>query len=226
MKPLILVLMGAMGLGSAWAEVVEVELTLPVPAQVDLRGRSTVVVTPFLTVRFDGRSTTEFRNLDVQKEFDGYLKRILRRSTQLKVVESGPLDLPTHDLSALARDGAFWRYVGELTQADLILAGGLDFDVRQRTGYREEPFSTGSITYYRQVLVEKSGYEFDILMLVLDGKTGALLYADNFKDFREFDRARVDPLTGMYENLDALEGRIQGIFTQRWIKTPRVMFSH
>jgi hypothetical protein len=63
-------------------------------------------------------------------------------------------------------------------------------------------------------------------MLVLDGKTGALLYADNFKDFREFDRARVDPLTGMYENLDALEGRIQGIFTQRWIKTPRVMFSH
>jgi hypothetical protein len=125
LKPLILlVLIGSMRMAAVWAEVVEVELTLPVPAQVDLRGRSTVVVTPFLTVRFDGRSTTEFRDLDVQKEFDGYLKRILRRSTQLKVVGSGRLDLPTHDLSNLARDSAFWKYVGELTQADLILAGG------------------------------------------------------------------------------------------------------
>jgi hypothetical protein len=205
---------------------VEVELTLPVPARIDLRGRSNVVVTPFLTVSFDGENTEEFRGVNVQKEFDGYLKRILRRNTKLKVLESGPLDLPTHDLASLAKDGDFWRYVGEITQGDLILAGGVDFDVKKRTGYREEPFSTNSTTYYREVLVEKAGYEFDILMLVVDGKTGNLLFADNFKDFREFERARLDPLVGMYENLDALEGRIVGIFTERWLKTPRLMFSH
>ncbi len=225
-RTLILCLFGLLVAMASWAEVVEVELTLPVPARIDLRGRDNVVVTPFLTVSFDGENTAEFREVNVQEEFDGYLKRILRRNTKLKVLESGPLDFPTYDLASLAKDGDFWRYVGETTQADLILAGGLDFDVKKRKGYRVEPFTTSSTTYYRQVLIEKSGFEFDILMLVFDGKTGALLFADNFKDFREFERARVDPLAGMYENLDALEGRIMGIFAQRWLKTPRLMFSH
>jgi len=220
---LLLVLIAA---SASWAEVVEVELTLPLPARVDLRGMKSVVVTPFLTVSFDGESNAELHEVNVQEEFDGYLKRILRRNTRLKVLESGPLDFPTYDLASLAEDGDFWRYVGEINQADVILAGGLDFDVQKRSGYRIEPFSTTSAVYYRQVLIEKSGFEFDILMLVIDGKTGAVLYADNFKDFREFERARVDPLVGMYENLDALEGRIMGIFTQRWLKTPRSMFSH
>jgi len=209
------------------AEVVEVELTLPLPAKLDLRDRSTVVVVPFMTVSFDGESSSEIGDLDVQGEFDGYLNRVLRRNTHLKVLESGPLEFPTRDLSKLARDGDFWRFVGESTQADLILAGALDFDVETRSGYRTEPFSTTSTTtYYRQVLVERSGYEFDILMLVLDGRSGDLMFAENFKDFREFERARVDPLVGMYENLDALEDRIVGIFTPRWLRTTRSMFGH
>lgn len=208
------------------AEVVDIELTLPVPARLDLRDHRSVVVAPFLTVSFDGESSADLRGVDVQKEFDGYLQRLLRRSTTLKVLETGPLDYPTTDLSKLARDRDFWRFVGETTQADLILAGALDFDINERRGYQIEPYHTASGTFYRQVLVQRSGYEFDILMMVLEGATGALLFADNFKDFREFERARVDPLVGMYENLDALEGRIRGIFTERWLKTSRSMFSH
>ena len=211
---------------SAGAEVVDVELSLPVPARIDLRDHDTVVVAPFITVSFDGEGTAEFRGVDVQKEFDRYLRRLLRRSTQLKVLESGPLRFPTTDLSSLARDKEFWRFVGESTQGDLILAGAIDFDVKKRSGYQVQPYYTAGGTFYRQVLVERSGFEFDILMLVLDGDSGALLFADNFKDFREFDRARVDPLAGMYENLDALEGRIRGIFTERWLTTSRSMFSH
>lgn len=213
--------------GTLLAEIVEVELVLPLPARLDLRGRDTVVVTPFLTVNLDGDSgPSEYREVNVQKEFDRYLKRIVRRTTRLKVLESGPLDFPTFNLVDLAEDGDFWRYVGETTQADLILAGGIDFDVHRLKGYREEPFSAGSATYFRRVLVEKSGFEFDILMLVIDGRNGKLLFADNFKDFREFERARVDPLVGMSENLDRLEARIMNIFAERTLKTPRAMFSH
>lgn len=226
MRSFVLFLLCLTAATASWAEVVEIELTLPLPARLDLRDRNNVVVTPFLTVSFDGESSDEIRGVDVQKEFDSYIKRVLRRNTKLKVLESGPLDFPSYDLATLAKDGDFWRYVGELTQADLILAGGLDFDVQKVMGYRVEPFMTSSTTYYRQVLVERAGYEFDILILVLDGRTGELIFADNFKDFREFEKARVDPLVGMYENLDALEGRIMGIFAQRWLKTPRLMFSH
>lgn len=226
LKSLISIVVALALAGSARAEIVEVELTLPMPAKLDIRGRTNVVVTPFLSVSFDGENSEEIRGIEAEKEFNSYLERLLRRYTELKVLESGPLDYPTTDLSTLAKDRDFWRYVGETTQADLILAGAVDFDIEKRAGYRVEPFSTSTTTYYRQVLVERSGYEFDILMLVIDGETGALLYADNFKDFREFERARKDPLRGMYENLDALEGRIIGIFAPRWLKTPRAMFSH
>ena len=61
--------------------------------------------------------------------------------------------------------------------------------------------------------------------MVIDGETGGLLFADNFKDFREFERARVGPLVGMYENLNALENRIIGIFSRRWLRTSRSMFA-
>lgn len=207
------------------AEIVEVELTLPLPARLDLRERKTIMVAPFLTVSFDGEENVELGDVDVQAEFDGYLKRVLRRSTGLKVVDGPPVELPTRDLSDLSKDGDFWRFVGETSQADLIIAGGIDFDIEKRKGYRVEPFSTASTTFYRQVLVEREGFEFDILIMVIDGETGALLFADNFKDFREFERARVDPLVGMYENLNALENRIIGIFSRRWLRTSRSMFA-
>ena len=62
-------------------------------------------------------------------------------------------------------------------------------------------------------------------MQVYDGRTGELLYADNFKDFRQFDQERADPLAGMFENLYALEDRIAGIFTQKWVEANRVLFT-
>ena len=62
-------------------------------------------------------------------------------------------------------------------------------------------------------------------MQVYDGRTGELLYNDNFKDFKRFEGERTDPLTGMFENLYALESRIAGIFVQKRVETNRVLFT-
>ena len=115
----------------------------------------------------------------------------------------------------------------ERLQADLILTGSLDFDVQDRSGYRTEAYTSpyDGRTYYRQVLVEETGFEFDIVMQVYDGRTGRLLYNDNFKDFKRFEGERTDPLTGMFENLYALESRIAGIFVQKRVETNRVLFT-
>lgn len=48
---------------------------------------------------------------------------------------------------------------------------------------------------------------------------------DNFKDFKEFEGASADPLAGMFENLYALEDRIAGVFTQKRVRTQRVLFT-
>jgi len=213
--------------GAARAGEVEVRLRLPVRARIDLMDRKTVTVAPFLVISEEGEESIERRGVDVEHEFDRYLRRLIRRNTKLKILDSGPVDYPTYDLEDLAEDSDFWRFLGERTQADLIVSGSLDFDVQDRSGYRTEEYVSpfDGRTYYRQVLVEHTGYEYDIVMQVFDGQTGEQLYADNFKDFRQFEAERADPLAGMFENLYALEDRIAGIFAQKWVEASRVLFT-
>lgn len=209
------------------AGIVEVRLKLPVRARLDLEDRRSITVAPFLVVSNEGEGPVSRRGIDVQKEFIRYLEKLLKRHTKLKYVEAGPVDYPNYDLTTLTKDTDFWRAVGEQTQADLILTGSLDFDIQDRSGYRTEEYVSpfDGRTYARQVLIEQTGFEYDIVMQVLDGSSGVLLYSDNFKDFKQFDGDGADPLLGMFENLFALEDRIGGIFAQREIETTRSLFT-
>lgn len=225
---LLLALLGLL-LGGGWAaaRTYEVRVRLPVRARLDLGQRDSVAALPFLVVSREGEDRLADRSVDVQGEFARYLVKVLRRDTDLDIIESGPVDFPTYDVDALAADKDFWRAIGERTGADLILCGSLDFDVQDRSGYRTEEYTSpyDGRTYRRQVLVEQTGFEYDIVMQVFDGETGELLYSDNFKDFRKYEGERADPLAGMFENLFALEDRIVGIFTQKEVEASRVLFS-
>lgn len=208
----------------------EVRLRLPVRARIDLQGKSSLAALPFVVVGREGSQTIERlrgTSIDVQQEFQRYLLKVIRRETPLRVVETGPVDLPTFDLEALAADTAFWRSLGERTQADLLVIGSLDFDIQDKSGYRTEeyvsPFDGRS--YYRQVLVERTGFEYDIVMMVFDGATGERLHADNFKDFKQFETEEADPLRGMFENLIALEDRIVNVFAQKTVEATRVLLT-
>lgn len=211
----------------AAAASVEVKLKLPQRARLDLQGRNSLAVAPFIVVTKEGADRVQGRDIDVQKEFERYLLKVLRRETDLRIIEPGPVDYPVYDLDQLARQGDFWSALGERTQADLILSGGLDFDIQDRTGYRTEEYISpfNGRTYYRQVLVEQTGFEYDILMQVYDGKNGALLYQDNFKDFQNFEGENTDPLAGMFENLLSLEDRILNVFTQKEVEASRILFT-
>jgi hypothetical protein len=211
----------------ALAASVEVKLKLPQRARLNLQGRSSLAVAPFIVVTKEGADRTQRRDIDVQKEFERYLLKVLRRETELKVIEPGPVDYPIYDLEQLARQRDFWTALGERTQADLILSGGLDFDIQDRTGYKTEEYVSpfNGRTYYRQVLVEQTGFEYDILMQVYDGKTGEMLYQDNFKDFQNFEGESADPLAGMFENLLSLEDRILNVFTQKEVEATRLLFT-
>ena len=218
----------AAGLASTVAaSEVKVRLRLPVRARLDLSGHDTITIAPCMVVSSEGDEEAWRGEVDVQREFERYASRLLSRRTPLKVVESGPIDYPTYDLEVLARDPDFWAFVGERTQADLILACSLDFDVQDKSGYVAEevisPFD--GRTYYRQVLVENTGFEFDILLQVLNGRTGELLHSDNFKDFKQFEGESADPVMGMFSNLYSLEDRIAGIFAVRQIETTRTLFT-
>ena len=221
-------LLAALSVIPAWGGSVNVKLKLPQKARLNLQGKKTIAVAPFSVVTQEGEKTKGLgKDVDVQKEFGRYLNKVIKRETELKVIETGPLDFPTYDLDQLPKQKEFWRQLGERTEADLILAGGLDFDVQDRTGYRTEEYTSpyNGRPYYRQVLVEQTGFQYDILMQVYDGKTGELIYADNFKDFQSLQGQNADPLRGMFENLSSLEDRIVGVFTQKEVEATRTLFT-
>lgn len=209
------------------AGTVEVKIKLPVRAKIDLGGRRTVALAPFITIGREGAARQSESGVDVQGEFERHLVKLLRRDTELKVVESGRIDYPSFELGVLSRNRDFWRALGERLQADLLLSGSLDFDVQDRSGYRTEEYVSpfDGRTYYRQVLVEQTGFEYDIVLQVYDGRTGELLYTDNFKDFKQLEGEKADPLKGMFENLYSLEDRIVGVFAQKTIEASRVLLT-
>jgi hypothetical protein len=213
--------------GPAQAGTLEVKVKLPQRARLNLQGRRSIAVAPFVVVTKEGEKKVQGKTIDVQKEFGRYLVKVLRRETTLKVTDTGPLDFPVYDLDKLAKQADFWREVADRTNSDLVLCGGVDFDVQDRTGYRTEQYTSpfNGQQYYRQVLVEQTGFQYDILMQVYDGKTGALLYSDNFKDFQNFEGKQADPLAGMFENLRALEDRILNVFTQKEVEASRILFT-
>lgn len=209
------------------AGTVEVKLKLPVRARIDLTERRTIAPVPFIMVSREGEGRLPGQDIDIQDEFERYLLKLLRRETDLKVLEPGPVDFPTYDLEMLSRDRDFWRLLGERTQSDLLVAGSLDFDIQDRSGYRTEEYVSpwDGRTYRRQILVEETGFEYDIVMQVYDGLTGELLYSDNFKDFKEYEGESADPLVGMFQNLYSLEDRIVGVFAQKEVEASRVLFT-
>lgn len=210
----------------AVAQTVRVKLKLPVKPALDLQGREVLVAAPFIVVRQEGESAFRGRQLNVQEDFQRYLLKVLRRDTGLGIRSLEHLDFPTYDLELLSRDRDFWRAVGERTGADLILTGSLDFDIQDRSGYRLEEYVSpfDGRTYYRQILVEETGFEFDILLHVYDGRTGDLVFSDNFKDFKTLGGTGADPVTGLFQNLRALEDRMTGIFAQQEVEATRVLF--
>lgn len=220
-----LILTALAGLPAAAADEVEVQIQVPVRARIDLEGHNTVTLAPCLVFDEEGEETAY--DIDLIREFERYFYRLLGRKTDLKFVTSGPVDYPTFSLDQLKEETDFWAFIGSQTQADLVLACSLDFDVQERSGYMSQPYVSpyDGRTYYRQVLVENTGFEFDIVLQVYDGKTGELLHSENFKDFREFPTDSADPITGMFANLQALEDRIAGIFVQRHVPAVRTLYS-
>jgi hypothetical protein len=79
--------------------------------------------------------------------------------------------------------------------------------------------------YYRQRMVEQTGFSYDILLNVYDGRTGALVFGQPLKDFQEKPERNFDEFTGMFSNLFALENQLIGVFVPRTVKTKRLLFT-
>lgn len=209
------------------AGVSQVRLKLPLKPRLPLRGNEKIALAPFLVVtEADKSKDKRLQNVDLQAEFHRFLKKQVERKTKLEVTEAD-LKLPTQNLSELGRAAEFWKAVGTSTGAEIVVSGSLEFRVEDRSGYKTEEYVSpiNNQTYYRQVYVEQTGFVFDIVFLVFDGRTGEKILQDEFKDFRQTGGRRADELQGLFENLFSLENQILNLFVAREREADRYIFT-
>ncbi|HEU4521679.1 MAG TPA: hypothetical protein VFT12_06735 [Thermoanaerobaculia bacterium] len=211
----------------ATAGVMEVKLKLPVKPKLQIVGDERIAIAPFVIASDGERRNDRAARVDLQAEFRRYLRKQLSKSTKLRVVDVTATSLPGTDIKSLESAIDFWKSVGLETGADYIVTGVVDFDINDKSGYRTEEFVSPADgrTFYRQVLVESTGFIFDIDLVVFDADTGEKVVEESFRDFKEFDQRHYDEILGLFENLRALETQLVGIFVPQETSATRYVFS-
>lgn len=212
---------------NAAADVMEVKLKLPVKPKLQITGDEKVAVAPFIIASKGEKKSDRAAKVDVQAEFNRYLKKQLVKATKLRVIDVPPTRLPGNDIKTLSAARDYWRQIGAQTGADFIVSGIVDFDINDKSGYRTEEYTSpvDGRTFYRQVLVESTGFVFDIDLAVFNADTGEMVLEENFRDFKEFDQRNYDEILGLFENLRGLESQLVGIFVAQETSGSRYVFT-
>lgn len=212
----------------SFAGVQEVKLILPLKPKLNITGDEKIAIAPFIIGGGKERRNDRASRVDIQSEFHRYLTKELSKKTKLKLVDVPPgTRLPGTDMKTLEASRDFWRDLGAKTGADYIVTGIIDFDINDKSGYRTEPYTSAADgrTYYRQVLIETTGFVFDIDIAVFNGDSGEKALEDNFRDFKEFDQRNYDEILGLFENLRSLETQLVGIFVPQETSASRFVFT-
>ncbi len=211
---------------TAIAGVTEVKLKLPLKPKLSITGDEKVAIAPFVIANREKKNDRASK-VDVQAEFQRYLKKQLTKSTKLRLVDMPQTRLPGTDMKTLEANRDYWKSLGAQTGADYIVSGIVDFDVNDKSGYKTEEYVSPADgrTYYRQVLVETTGFVFDIDIAVFNADTGEKVLEDNFRDFKEFDQRNYDEILGLFENLRSMETQLVGIFVPQETSATRYVFT-
>ncbi|HYO78035.1 MAG TPA: hypothetical protein VE010_16370 [Thermoanaerobaculia bacterium] len=214
-------------LSAAAAEIMEVKLKLPVKPRLQISGDERIAIAPFVIATKGEKKNDRATKVDVQSEFNRYLKKQLAKTTKLRIVDVGQTRLPGTDIKSLQAARDYWKELGARTAADFIVTGIVDFDINDKAGYKTEEYISPADgrTYHRQVLVESTGFVFDIDLAVFDPDTGEMILEENFRDFKEFDQRNYDEILGLFENLRALETQLVGIFVAQETSGTRYVFT-
>ncbi len=223
---LVLPIVLAVGWPAAEVSGKEIMIVLQVEPELDLDGTEKIYLGPIMV---EPRAEQASRGLDqiASREFEGYLRRLLRRETRLELLDPiQDLVIPTKDPLDLVKITPFWMDIGRESGADYIVTAAIDIDIRDRAGYQTEEYVSpqDGKTYFRQVLIEETGFDYDILVTIFNGHTGEVVHSEQITDFQEQSERKLEIYTDMFDDLYTLENRLLGIFVPRHIRAKRNLF--
>ena len=97
-----------------------------------------------------------------------------------------------------------------------------------RSGYTTEEYVSpqDGQTYFRQVLVEETGFSYDILLVVVDAASGSVVHQEQITDFKPEDERKLEEHTDMFTDLYTLQNRLIGIFVPRVVQVKRALYTN
>jgi hypothetical protein len=205
----------------------EVRIELHLDPELPLEGTENVFVGPILIEPREGESVQSV-DMTAAKEFEIYLRKILRRDAQLHLIpKRDDLRPPSNNLTALLQDADFWKTIREENGADYVVTASIDVKVLDRAGYTTEEYVSpqDGKTYFRQVMVEETGFSYDILLVVVEAETGKLLHREQITDFQPKSERKLEEYTDMFTDLYTLQNRLVGVFVPRAVQVKRTLYA-
>src|SRR5438105_13079391 len=115
MKRLALSLLCASFPMMAQAGVLEVKLKLPLKPKLQITGDEKIAIAPFVIANNGEKKSDRASKVDVQSEFQRYLRKQITKKTKLKIVDVPATRLPGSDLKALEANRDYWKDLGTKT---------------------------------------------------------------------------------------------------------------
>jgi len=206
----------------------EVRIALHLDPEFPLDGTENVFVGPILIEPREGENVQSV-DLTAAREFDVFLRKILRRDAQLHLIpKREDLRPPSNNIASLLLDADFWKAIREENAADYVVAASIDVKVLDRAGYTTEEYVSpqDGKTYFRQVMVEETGFSYDILLVVVEAETGKLLHREQITDFQPKNERKLEEYTDMFTDLYTLQNRLVGIFVPRAVQVKRALYAN
>ena len=124
---------------------------------------------------------------------------------------------------------AYWKRIGEEFQNPLIVTGTVLFQPNSRSGYVQrdveqyDSFGRRRVTPTRTYM-ERKGFTLRPKFVFIDGRTGATLYSESYREEVLYNAQQNTPaLSSYFELMDRLRPNFLSALSSQKIKGPRVL---
>jgi hypothetical protein len=240
----------AVGLTAACTSYYEIPIETPIRPKLDVSAFQRVLVAGFIaggTDDVDGnlettrllrsqlRTKSEMRVIDtdvlplmdVAAEGQGTEKSIETTPAGAPAPIKDDKDLEPYE--HLFADVAYWKKVGEEYQQPLIVTGTVMFAPQQRAGIVQRDQEVYDSLGRRRVVpvrtyMERKGFVLKPRFVFIDGRTGAVLHSENFREEILYNANQTTPaLSSYFELMDRLIPSFLSTLSSQKIKGTRVL---
>jgi hypothetical protein len=232
--------------GLACSSVIEVPVETPLQSKLDVSSFRRILIAGFVT-------DLEDSDVDLSAETSRLLQNQLRSNTRLQVLEpdrpplqealekalekigeGGSYDKEEKEqyrleADRLLQDPEFWRKMGEEYQQPLIVAGKLDFESQNRSGFQPDERVVRDASNQPRLVrgnryMERKGFVLSADFLFIDSKTGETIHKERFSEEVLYSEdQRVSALSSYFELMDRLLPNFLGVITPQRIRGTRVL---